>query len=131
MHSQESNVAAACSHRSFRFQQRHVSDPCAAFVGGVLTECQAAVQFEIVDRYEVAVLIRDATSAFLELLAVLFCPPVAQIAFGIVLASLVVEAVCQLVANHDPDAAHVDGVIHLLVKKWRLENARREHDLIP
>src|ERR1043166_954719 len=37
---------------------------------------------------------------------------------------------CEFVANHKADAAHVDGVIQAAVEKRRLKNAGGEEDLI-
>ena len=53
-------------------------------------------------------------------------PPVVQVAFGVELAALVVEAVRQLVPDHHADAAVVHGVVHLVVEERRLQDAGRE-----
>src|SRR5882724_390783 len=110
--------------------QRHQGDPRPAVVGGVLAQGEAAIEFEIVHRHETAVLVGDATGALFEFRAVLRRPPVAQIALRVELASLIVEAVGQLVADDNPDATEVRGIVNLLVEKRRLQNTRREHNFI-
>ena len=57
-------------------------------------------------------------------------PPVAQVAVGVELAALVVEAVGVLVADHDTDRAEVDRVVGAAVEERRLQDSRREDDLV-
>src|ERR1700693_4940674 len=73
--------------------ERRQGDARAAIVGSVLAQCKTAVQLEVVYGNEVRVLVRHATGALLEFLAVLLRPPIVQIALRIELAPLVVEAV--------------------------------------
>jgi hypothetical protein len=54
-----------------------------------------------------------------------------EVALRVVLAALVVEPVGHLVADHGADPAVVDGVVGLGSKNGRLQDARREHDLVP
>ncbi|MCU1256478.1 MAG: hypothetical protein JWM83_2777 [Candidatus Angelobacter sp.] len=76
------------------------------------------------------VFIGNAACALLEFFAVFGCPPIAEIAFGIKLATLIVKAVCEFVADHQADAAHVDGVVERAIEKRRPKNSGREADLI-
>src|SRR6185312_16434395 len=99
-------------------------------VSGVLAQGEAAIQLEIIDRGERAVFIGHATDALLKFLAVFSGPPVTQIAFGIKLASLIVKPMSKLMANDQANSAHVDSIIHLAIKEWRLQNAGREDNLI-
>ena len=50
-------------------------------------------------------------------------PPVAEIPVGIELAALIVETVRQLVPDYGADSAKVQGIVGLVVEKWRLQNA--------
>ncbi len=56
-------------------------------------------------------------------------PPVAQLALGVELAALVIEAVGELVAYHPADGAVVDRRVGGRVEHRRLQDARREHDV--
>ncbi len=57
------------------------------------------------------VFVHDAVSALLEFRRVLLRPPVAQIAVGIELTALIVEAVRQLMPDYGSDSAEVHGHI--------------------
>ena len=57
-------------------------------------------------------------------------PPVAQVALGVELAPLVVEAMRELVADHRPDRPVVDRIVGRWVEIRRLEDPGREHDLV-
>src|SRR5881394_352554 len=46
------------------FPQRYQSDPRASIVRRVLSQRQPAIQFQIIDRDKVAILVRDATGSF-------------------------------------------------------------------
>src|SRR5207253_11474720 len=91
---------------------------------------QFAIELQVVYRHKVPVLVGDAAGALLKFLPILRRPPIAQVAAGIELAALIVEAVSQLVANDVADAAEIDGIIHGFVEEWRLQNAGGEDDLI-
>src|SRR5260370_39929095 len=85
----------------------------------------------MIDGGKSGALVRNAMRALLKFLTICFCPPVAQISLGIELASLIVEAVRQLMSDDRANGAEIDGVIHALIKERRLQNAGREHNLIP
>src|SRR5437588_3992432 len=102
--------------------QCHQSDARAAIVSGILSKCEPSIELQIVHSNEASVLISNATSPLFELFSVGCRPPVAQIALRIELAPLVVESVSQFVSDHNTNAAHVYGVIHLLIEKRRLKD---------
>ena len=108
----------------------HVGEDEAAVVGGVFAEGELAVDFEIVDGGEVAVLGDEAAGAGVELLDVGGRPPVAEVALAVELAALVVEAVGELVADDGADVAVVDGVILFGVVEGGLEDASGEVDVV-
>src|SRR5262249_10327513 len=74
------------------FHQSHECDPGAAIVGGVFSESQFSVQFDVVDCGETSVFIGDAAGSLIKLFSVLLSPPVAQVALRIVLAALIVKS---------------------------------------
>src|SRR5208282_615346 len=93
-------------------------------------ERESAIELEIVNRDKIAVLIGDTTDALFKLLAIFGRPPVVQVALRIVLASLVVKTVGQLVSDHQPNSAEVHGIVHVLVKERRLQNAGGKDDFV-
>src|SRR5258708_28659995 len=80
----------------------------------------------IVNGDEGGVLIGNTGRALVELLTVGVSPPVGQVAVSRVLASLVVKAVGQFVANDHADAAKVHGIIDIFIKERRLQNTGGE-----
>ena len=80
---------------------------------------------------DVAVELRHhALGPLREALGVLRRPPVAQVALGVKLAPLVVEAVRELVADHRPDAAVVHGVVRRGVEVRGLQDPGGKDDLV-
>ena len=92
----------------------------AAEVGDVLARGELAVDLDVVDDRVLRVLVGDALRALLEALGVLLRPPVPQIAVGVELPALVVEAVGQLVADGGAGVAVVRRVVELRVEERRL-----------
>ena len=68
--------------------------------------------------------------ARLEALVVVSRPPVGEHAVAIGLATLIVECVDHLVADHAADAAVVDRHVGMRIEEWRLQDGRWEHDLV-
>ena len=66
----------------------------------------------------------------LEFFSILWRPPVVQVALRIVFAALIVETVGEFMSDDQADAAEVYGVVHGLIEKRRLQNSRRENDLV-
>ena len=65
-----------------------------------------------------------------EILAVFRRPPIAEHAHGVEFAALIVEAVADFVADDDADAAIIHRVIGVGIEEWRLQDGRREDDLV-
>src|SRR5262249_25511232 len=105
-------------------------DARAAVVRSVLTQGQAAIQFQVIYGGEAAVFIGNAACPLFKFLGVLGSPPVAQIAFGIEFAAFIVKAIGELVANHQANSAHVDRVIHGAIKEGWLQDAGGKNDLV-
>src|SRR5206468_7725653 len=59
-----------------------------------------------------------------------FCPPVFQVAFGVELAPLVVEAVREFVANGSSGIAIVWRIVEFRIEQWRLKHAGRKIDVV-
>src|SRR5205807_206293 len=110
--------------------ERHQRDAGASIVRGVFSQGEAAIQFQIVDRGKAAVLVGNATGAFLKFLCVFQSPPIAEISLGIELAALIVKTVGEFMANHQADSAKIDRIIHIAVEEGGLQDARRENDLV-
>ncbi len=79
----------------------------------------------------VAIELRDElVGALGEQLAVAVGPPAVEVALGVELAARVIVAVHHLVADHRADAAVVERRVGLRVEERRLQDRRREHDLV-
>src|SRR5581483_3102986 len=89
----------------------------------VLAEREPPVDVRVARDAVARVLIGDAGGAFLERLAVGGRPPVAQVALTVVLASLVVEAVRQLVTDDGADRAVVHRGVTIGIVERRLQDA--------
>ena len=76
------------------------------------------------------VLALHAVGAFHVASRVLRGPPVGEVAARIEAPAAVVEAVRDLVPDHNADAAVIDRVIGFRVEEGRLQDARREDDLV-
>src|SRR5215470_1308220 len=85
----------------YQLVQSHERDAGTAIIGGVLAQSQLAIQLEVANGGEAAVFISYATCALFEFSGVCCCPPIAQIAFGIVLAPFIIEAVSQFMPDHE------------------------------
>src|SRR5947209_15034756 len=84
----------------------------------------------IVHYYVLRILIADALRARLKFFAVFLSPPVFKIALGVKLASLVIKAVRQLMANRATGVSIIRRVIHLRIEQRRLKHSSREVDVI-
>src|SRR5436309_117819 len=110
--------------------QRPESNADSTVISGVLTQRETAIQVNVFHRNERAVLISDTASALFKLGKIGGRPPVLEVAFSIELAALVVKAMGQLVANHNSNPAEIDCIICTLIEERRLQNTRREVDVV-
>ena len=85
----------------------------AAQVGDIFSQGELAVDLDVIHGYVLRILIGNTIGAFVELLAIFQCPPVAQISVSIELASFVVEAVGEFVSNGGSGVAIVGSVVGL------------------
>ena len=76
------------------------------------------------------VLVDEAGGALFERLGVAVGPPVLEVALGVELPPLIVEAVGQLVADHRAGAAEVHRGVRLRVVERRLQDAGGEVDVV-
>src|SRR5205085_7518623 len=70
------------------FAQRHERDAHAAVISSVLTEGQAAIQFQAGHRLVAGVLVGDAAGALVELSEIFFRPPIAAVPVSVKLRAL-------------------------------------------
>lgn len=109
-------------------------DSSPAKVPDVLSDGQLAVDVWAVGaelRGDQLVVLGDETlGALLEGRAIVDRPPVTQQTLAITRRALIVETMTDLVADDRTDPAIVDGVVSLDVEEWRLQDGRRENDLI-
>ena len=108
----------------------HEGEQKATVVGGVLAEGELAVDLDVVDGGEGAVFVDEAVGAGGEVLEVFGGPPVVEVALGVELAALVVEAVGEFVADDGADVAVVDGVVLGAVVEGRLQDSGGEVDVV-
>ena len=101
-----------------------------AQVTDVLAHRELAVDVHVVDRVDRVVLCTETRGAGIKRLRIVARPPIAEVAFAVGLAALVVEAVPDLVADHRADAAVIHGVVSVHVEERRLEDGRGKHDLV-
>ena len=99
-------------------------------VGHVLAQRERAVGMETGQHLDAVVEGTHHLDALLEALAILVAPPAAQVAFLVILGTLVVESVGHLVTDHHTDGAIVEGIVCLHVEEGRLQNAGGEADLV-
>src|SRR5437867_4099658 len=75
-------------------------------------------------------LLDHAIRAVGELLVIVRRPPHHQVAIRVKARSLIVKAMCHLVTNDGANAAVVERIVSLWIVERRLQNARRENDLV-
>ena len=109
---------------------RRVGDAESAVVSDVLTEGELAVGVYARHDLNLVELGHKHLGLGVELLGILRRPPVGHIPVLVEESALVVESVGHLVTDHDSDSAVVDGVVRVSVEERRLEDRRREADLV-
>jgi alpha-tubulin suppressor-like RCC1 family protein len=111
-------VLAQCAKRAkCHFHTAHVCD--------VLSQRQLALDVLLGQRLERRVLIGDAAAAVGEPGEVVLLPPVLEVAVGVELRALVIEAVGELVADHHADRAEVGREPAVGTEERRLQDDRR------
>ena len=113
-----------------RLLQRGVGEFDSADVGDVFALCEFAVDVQARQRLVFVVLLHDRTRALFEFLRGLRRPPVAQVAFGVELPSLIIEAVRHFMADYGANPAVVHCVVGIGIEEGRLQNAGRKHNLV-
>src|SRR5690242_15135190 len=113
-----------------RALERRVRDTEPVQVGEILAEGESPVHAQRVDRDVSRELIHDELRLGFEAVAVGRGPPVAEVPHRVVLTSGIVKPVRQLVTDDGPHAAVVDRVVRVGIEERRLENPRREDDLV-
>ena len=111
-------------------QVGHVGEEQASVVGSVLTQGELAVDVDVIHDDELAIFVYEAVGLAFELLCILRRPPVAEIALGVELLALVVEAVGELVADDTTDVSIIHGVIYFGIVEVGLQNTGREVDVV-
>src|SRR5437773_10221556 len=117
----------------FGFQRVHqcrVGDIQTSEIGDILAEGQLSVDVQTSQNLIAVKLVYDARGPLVKILPVLGRPPRIEIAFGVILAALVVEAVRDLVTDDGSHSAVINGVVRCKIIVWRLQNAGRECDVI-
>src|SRR5207302_9366581 len=84
----------------------------------------------VVHSHKGTIFIGNTAGPLLELFAVLGRPPIAEVAFAIELAALVVKAMGQFVANHDADSTEVYRIVFAAVEEGRLQDSGGEVDVV-
>src|SRR5207245_5744983 len=107
-----------------------VSKNLAAQVRYILSHRQLPVNVHVFHHDVLRILVADAFGARVKLFAVLFGPPIFQIALGVELAALVVKTVRQFVTDGATGVAVVWRVVQLGIVQRSLQNARGKIDVV-
>ena len=99
-------------------------------VGYILAEREFAIDLEAREQCDAAEVVGYDFGTLVKLLFVALCPPVLDIAILVKLASLIVKSMGHLVSDGSANAAIVVGFVSGRDKKWRLQDAGREANLI-
>ena len=109
---------------------------------GQICHLQAAMVSDVLAQSECA--ISECARCYLNTVKVVFkhlgalveagfifrCPPVDEVAILVELATLVVETVGHLVADHHADSAIVEGIVGVHIEEWILQDTCWEADLV-
>ena len=102
----------------------------ATVVSKVLTQCEFTICIEIRQYLDSTEEVSILTRTCLEVLTILFCPPVCHITILVIMASLIIESMCHLMTDNHTDGTIVKGIISLRVEEWILKDTCRETDFI-
>src|SRR3546814_9935593 len=86
------------------------SDVCSSDLSDILSQGKFAIDMDAVKHFDPGILVRQLRRQFVEIGAVLFCPPIVQVAFPIKLGTLIVKAVAEFVSDNRHDTAIIDRV---------------------
>src|SRR3984885_11521322 len=109
---------------------RHPRQKLPAEIGNVLTRGERTVDLHIIDDDILGILAANALRALFECRRIPRRPPLAQIAIAVILATLVVKAVRQLMADGAAGVTVVGRVVPLWIIEGRGQTARRKIDVI-
>ena len=109
-----------------------VADVQTSVVGDVLTEGEGTVGigFRIVENLDSVEGVDKDLLVVVEVLRVFLGPPVVEVAVLVVVATLVVEAVGQLVTDDNTNSAIVSGIVSIELEERRLEDSCGEADFV-
>lgn len=107
-----------------------VSHLQSSVVSQVLTQSETTIGVQIGQHLDIGEEIGIHVRTLLEAFGIASCPPVTHIAVGVILAALVIEAVCHLVAYHYTDSAIVEGLVCLRIKERILQDTCGETNLV-
>src|SRR5215469_8164108 len=109
---------------------RDISQNFSAQIRHVFTQCEPAVDMDVIYNYILRVLVRNTFGPFFKLLPVIFGPPFAQISMVVELAALIVKTVRQLMPDGPAGIAIVRRIIHFGIVEWWLEHASGKVDVV-
>ena len=99
----------------------------ASVVGEVLTQCELTIGVKTGQHLDGIEEVTVELGTLLKAFGISSRPPVMQVAVGIVLTALVVEAVGHLVTNHHTDGTVVEGGVGLRIEERTLQDAGGKH----
>src|SRR5665213_1661714 len=110
--------------------ERDPGEPQPAVIGCIFAQSEFAVHVDAALHGKAGIFVDQALLAPIEGFGVSGGPPVVEIAFRIELAAFVVESMGEFVPDDSTDGAVIDGIRGLFVEERRLQDARREVDVI-
>ena len=99
-------------------------------VGNVLTQRHTTVGMYPRCNFDTVKESNHYIGTFLEVLSIFFRPPVFQITVFVVLATLVVEAVCHLMTDYNTDCTVIEGIVSIHIEERILQDTGRETDFV-
>ena len=99
-------------------------------VSKVLTKSETAVGVQVRQYLDVRIELGVSVSSLVEILAVVFCPPVFHVAVFVIMTTLVIESVSHFMTDYNTDSSIVECVVGCRVEEWNLQNTGREAYLV-
>ena len=97
-----------------------MSDHQPPLIGNVLAQSETSVGMNAVHNNDITILLSQTVGTLRKESGVFGCPPVTQIAFLVIVTSLVVKSVSHFVADHDTDSTIVHGIVSFRIEERRL-----------